>query len=79
VCERDHRGHRGIDSLPQPGESYVAVGWPIDRDGRKRYAGSAIFGTDGEVLASARAVWIELQGDLLGARSRQTGFTHQRA
>jgi len=39
----------------------VAIGWPIGREGRKLEAGSAIFAEDGEVLAHARATWIELK------------------
>ncbi len=45
----------------EPGMNCVAVGWPIDRDGRKFYAGSAIFSADGEPLAHAQATWIELK------------------
>ena len=58
-----------IDTLPRIGETYVAVGWPIDRDGRKHHTGSAIFSPEGELLACARATWIELRGDMLGART----------
>jgi hypothetical protein len=43
-----------------PGTTCVAVGWPIDHDGRKVQAGSALFSSDGELLAEARATWIEL-------------------
>ena len=57
-----------IDADLRPGETYVAVGWPIARDGRKLHTGSALFGAGGELLACAQAVWIELQGDLLGAQ-----------
>jgi hypothetical protein len=45
----------------EPGMTCVAVGWPIDRDGRKFYAGSAIFSSAGDPLAHARATWIELK------------------
>jgi hypothetical protein len=34
------------------------VGWPLGEDGRKLHAGTALFGTDGTVLAVARQVWI---------------------
>jgi hypothetical protein len=43
------------------GVTYVAAGWPIERDGRKLHAGTAIFSADGEVLAHARATWIEVK------------------
>lgn len=41
------------------GEPHVVVGWPLGRDGRKRYAGSAIFTWDGELRAASHALWIE--------------------
>ena len=45
------------------GDEYVVTAWPISVDGRKRGAGSALFTPDGELLASARALWIELRAD----------------
>jgi hypothetical protein len=45
----------------EPGRTYVAIGWPIDHEGRKVHAGSAIFSADGELLADALATWIELK------------------
>jgi hypothetical protein len=57
-----------IDADLQPGETYVAVGWPIGRDGRKHHTGSAIFSREGVPLARASAVWIELRDDKLNAR-----------
>lgn len=50
-----------IEGRVEPGTTYVAMGWPIDRDGRKLSAGSAIFSAAGEPLAQARATWIELR------------------
>ena len=41
------------------GVEHVAIGWPIEIDGRKQHAGSALFSADGELLASARALMIE--------------------
>lgn len=40
------------------GERHVVVGWPVDADGRKRGAGSAVFTADGEVRAFARSTWL---------------------
>jgi hypothetical protein len=45
----------------EPGMTCVAIGWPIERDGRKFHAGSAVFSDGGEPLAHARATWIELK------------------
>jgi hypothetical protein len=36
----------------------VVVGWPLGEDGRKLFAGTALYGRDGDVLAVARPVWI---------------------
>lgn len=43
------------------GERCVAVGWPQGRDGRKIYAGAALFGEGGELLGASRATWIALR------------------
>lgn len=51
-----------IEALPEVGEPLVAIGWPIDAEGRKHFAGSALANPDGEVLARAAATWIELEG-----------------
>lgn len=45
--------------VPRAGEPCVVVGWPLGADGRKRYAGTALFGEQGELLARGRAIWIE--------------------
>ncbi len=47
-----------VEHLPQPGERCVVLGWPLGEEGRKLYAGTALFGEDGRVLGSARATWI---------------------
>jgi len=48
-----------IERAPRVGEPCVAVGWLLERDGRKLHAASAIFAGDGELLGVARATWIE--------------------
>jgi hypothetical protein len=48
-----------IDGLPEVGERCVVVGWPLGEEGRKLYAGTALYGEDGRPLARARATWIE--------------------
>ncbi|MEZ5461057.1 PaaI family thioesterase [Dokdonella sp.] len=42
------------------GDQLVAVGWKLGVEGRKHFAGSAICNASGEVIARARAVWIEV-------------------
>jgi hypothetical protein len=51
-----------IDSPPDPGRPHVVLSWPIEVEGRKRHAGSALFSAEGAVLATSRALWIELRG-----------------
>ena len=41
------------------GVEHVVIGWPIELDGRKHHAGSALFSAGGELLAAARALMIE--------------------
>lgn len=47
-----------VEHLPHPSERCVVMGWPLGEDGRKLYAGTALFGEDGRLLGSARATWI---------------------
>ena len=47
-----------IDRLPEEGEPCVVVGWPLGEEGRRLFAGTALYGGDGAPLAVARQVWI---------------------
>jgi hypothetical protein len=47
-----------IERLPREGEQCVVLGWQTGEDGRKLYAGTALYGEVGEVLAVARQTWI---------------------
>jgi hypothetical protein len=40
-------------------QEQVVIGWPIETDGRKLHAGSAVLSAGGDVLALARALLIE--------------------
>jgi hypothetical protein len=53
------RGH--IEERIDPGQPHIVIGWPVERDGRKHRAGTAIFDASGEPLAWADALWIELR------------------
>ena len=48
-----------IDRLPGEGERCVVAGWPLDEDGRKRHAATALYGEDGRPIAVSRQLWIE--------------------
>ena len=51
-----------VDRVPGAGEQCVVTSWPLGEDGRKLYAGTALFAEDGELLAVARQVWIQPKG-----------------
>jgi hypothetical protein len=42
------------------GQACVVVGWPEGSEGRKHFAGTAVFTGDGDLLAVARATWISV-------------------
>ncbi len=44
--------------VPAVGEACVVASWPLGEDGRKLFAGTALFAGDGELLALARQTWI---------------------
>lgn len=48
-----------IDAPVAAGVEHVVIGWPIEIDGRKHHAGSAVLSADGSPLAAARALMIE--------------------
>jgi hypothetical protein len=48
-----------VRRTPRAGERCVVVGWSLGSDGRKHYAGTALFGEQDELLGIARATWIE--------------------
>jgi hypothetical protein len=47
-----------IQRVPESGDRCVVVSWPLAEDGRKLFAGTALFAEDGELLALAQQVWI---------------------
>ncbi|MCB1643853.1 MAG: hypothetical protein KDI36_00300 [Pseudomonadales bacterium] len=46
-----------VHSKVSAGEPLVVTAWPVDVDGKKHLAGSAIFNAHGELVANALAVW----------------------
>jgi hypothetical protein len=42
------------------GDPCIVIGWKLGAEGRKHYAGTAVFDQGGELLARAKATWIEL-------------------
>jgi len=65
--------HRNRDVFV--GERLVVVGWTVERHGRATETASALLDEQGDVVASGRAVWIELKHQALvrlAGRFRQT-------
>jgi hypothetical protein len=48
-----------VDRAPEAGERCAVASWPLGEDGRKLYAGTALFAENGDLLAFARQTWIE--------------------
>lgn len=55
-----------IDGRVAAEEKCVVVGWPLQIEGRKRLAGSAVIAESGEIVAVGRAIWIEVQASAFG-------------
>jgi len=54
---------------PAVGDECRVVAWPIEREGRKLTAGSALLGPGGEVLAVAETVWLTVPRTVPGTAS----------
>jgi hypothetical protein len=50
-----------IDAPIEVSSTYVVAGWRIGVDGRKLFAGSALYKASGEPVAFARATWVRLK------------------
>lgn len=47
-----------ISRPARAGENYIVTAWPVEVDGVKHFAGTAMFDTRGEILARALSIWI---------------------
>ncbi|HEU4758708.1 MAG TPA: hotdog fold domain-containing protein [Dehalococcoidia bacterium] len=43
-----------------PGDRYVVLAWPLGFEGRKGFAGAALFSAGGRLHAAARSTWVRL-------------------
>lgn len=50
-----------VDRPVEVGERHAIVSWPLAVDGRKRRAAAALFDSEGRLLGTSRALWIELR------------------
>ncbi|MCH7662854.1 MAG: hypothetical protein IH859_03180 [Chloroflexi bacterium] len=44
-----------------PGEECIVTGWPRRSEGRKYFSGTAVYTAHSDLIAQARATWIELE------------------
>lgn len=54
------------------GRELVVIAWPVGRDGRKRFSGTALFDGD-RLLASAAATWIAVDRDRIPGTAPAAG------
>ena len=57
-----------VDGSVKPNEKCVVVGWQLQIDGRKRFAGSTVFSGSGQAVAVGRATWIEVPATAFGGQ-----------
>jgi hypothetical protein len=57
----------GVHEFPAAGEPCVVVAESRGRDGRKAYAASALYGSDGRLLGRAEHTWIEVDPATFGS------------
>lgn len=56
-----------VDVLPQVGEPHVVLGRLIEKDGRKRRTATAIYDSDGRVVARSAQVWVTVDAAAFAA------------
>jgi hypothetical protein len=52
-----------VDTL-KFGEQCVVISWPLGSEGRKHYAGTAIYDPDNRLIALSRTVWLEVSASI---------------
>ena len=50
-----------VDPVIHPGSTCIVIGWAMGSEGRKHFAGTALFSPAGDCVGSARATWIEIR------------------
>lgn len=55
-----------VHALPRVGEACTTQAWPLEVDGRKRFAASVVHGEDGRLIGAARATWIQVDAASFG-------------
>ncbi|OZG72245.1 hypothetical protein BTA51_16010 [Hahella sp. CCB-MM4] len=63
-----------VNHLPKAGEECVVLGWSLGIDGRKNYAGTALYDSQGRLCGAAKATWIELKPTHAETLQRKQGL-----
>ena len=50
-----------ISQRPHAGEQLILAAWPVNAEGRKHFSRGALYRKDGQAIARAEALWIELK------------------
>lgn len=50
-----------IAERPRVGEQLILAAWPVSAEGRKHFSRGALYRADGQAIARAEALWIELK------------------
>lgn len=50
-----------ISERPRVGEQLILAAWPVSAEGRKHFSRGALYRTNGQAIARAEALWIELK------------------
>jgi hypothetical protein len=45
----------------KPNNKFIVMGWKLSEEGRKIYAGAALYSADGQLYAKGKATWIEIR------------------
>ena len=51
-----------LPSEVRAGETYIVTGWPLEREGRKLHAGTALHDAEGRLVAWSRQLWFGEKG-----------------
>ena len=49
-----------VEPIVRADEKCIVIGWPLGEEGRKRFAGTALFNASGELVGKALATWLTM-------------------
>jgi hypothetical protein len=60
-----------VEAVPEVGTRCVVMGQLLGEDGRKVHTASAVYDSDGRLLASARQTWLAVDPTMFGEATAQ--------